>query len=104
MPRAFSEEFRERAVDLVLTSGLSLRKVAPELGVSVSALDRWVRQGKIGRGIETGSLLPPSDLHAENMALKREFRKTREELGLMLGQRIYSNIRNPTLGIQTWSL
>jgi transposase-like protein len=33
MTRAFSEEFRERAVDLVLTSGLSLRKVAPDLGV-----------------------------------------------------------------------
>lgn len=77
------QEFRERAVDLVLTSGLSLGKVAPDLGIGVSALDRWVRQGKIDRGIETRSLLPPSDLHAENVALRRELRKTREELEIV---------------------
>lgn len=49
MPKAFSEEFCERAVDLVLTSGLSLRKVVPDLG---AVLALWTVGGAEGKSIE----------------------------------------------------
>ncbi|MDQ6752062.1 MAG: transposase [Actinomycetota bacterium] len=44
----FSEEFKADAVDLVLTSGRPIATVASDLGVSVTALRRWVRYHREG--------------------------------------------------------
>jgi transposase len=49
----YSDEFKADAVNLVLSSGRSPASVAPELGISVTALKRWVqlhREGKAGAG------------------------------------------------------
>jgi len=44
----FSDEFKADAVDLVITSGRPIAAVASELGVSVTALRRWVRYHREG--------------------------------------------------------
>ena len=40
--RRFDRAFREEAVRLLLTSGRRQRQIAGDLGISVSALGRWV--------------------------------------------------------------
>lgn len=53
MPKKYSEEFKRDAVSLVLTQGMSQRRVCVDLGVSKSSLQVWVRQAQLrGRGIE----------------------------------------------------
>lgn len=49
MPRAYSDDLRERAVEEV-ESGASRREVAEEFGLSPSAVIKWLR-----RWHETGS-------------------------------------------------
>ena len=83
MPKAFSREFRERAVEMVLTDGKSVGVVALQLGVSASGLDRWVRQAKVDRGMVTRTVLSPSDVQAENVALRKEVRRLRDELEIV---------------------
>ena len=39
----YSDEFKADAVELVISSGRSPSSVAPEVGVSVTALKRWVQ-------------------------------------------------------------
>ncbi len=42
--RQFSQEFKEEAVKLVTHSGETLKKVAEDLGISVSLLSTWKKQ------------------------------------------------------------
>ena len=42
--RIFSEAFKREAVDRTASSGLSVEKVATELGLHESVLRRWVKQ------------------------------------------------------------
>jgi transposase-like protein len=45
----YSDEFKADAVELVVSSGRSPASVAPELGISVTALKRWVRLSREGQ-------------------------------------------------------
>ena len=45
----YSDEFKADAVELVVSSGRSPASVAPELGISVTALKRWVRVSREGQ-------------------------------------------------------
>jgi transposase-like protein len=53
MPKKYSAEFRLRAVALV-RAGKTIAQTAYELGVSVSALNNWIRQDRIDRGEISG--------------------------------------------------
>ena len=53
MPRPFPVEFRARAVALV-RAGKPVTTAAVELGISVGALHKWVRQDQIDRGERDG--------------------------------------------------
>lgn len=68
-------EFRAEAVRIALTSGLSRRQVAADLGVGFSTLSRWIQQDR--RNPEK----PPvqSDLEREIAELRKENRMLREE-------------------------
>jgi len=56
MPVKYSEEFKQEAVALV-EAGSSQKQVCHDLGVSKSALQRWVEDARLaGRGVE-----PPQD-------------------------------------------
>ena len=46
----YSDEFKADAVSLVISSGRSPASVAPELGISVTALKRRVQSGWVFRG------------------------------------------------------
>ena len=55
--RNYDEEFRRSAVDLLLSSGRPLKRVADELGVAANSLRSW-RDKLLGKGrvAETGEL------------------------------------------------
>ncbi len=68
-------EFRQEAVRVALTSGLTRKQVAADFGIGFSTLSRWVRQDRM-------TLPEPSvqsDLEREVAMLRKENRLLREE-------------------------
>ena len=68
-------EFRQEAVRVALTSGLTRKQVAADFGIGFSTLSRWVRQERV-------TLPEPSvqsDLEREVAMLRKENRLLREE-------------------------
>ena len=80
MPRAYSSEFKSRAVDMVLVEGLPIRVVADQLKISTSGLDRWIRQLRGERQITPGKGLALPEAQLEIQKLKREVRRLKDEL------------------------
>ena len=72
-------EFRAEAVRIALTSGLSRRQVASDLGVGFSTLTTWVRQDQVNPAKPAAQ----SDLERELCELRRENRLLREERDLL---------------------
>jgi transposase len=70
-----SEEFKQEAVRIALTSGLSRRRVASDLGVGKSTLGKWVSQYRPTDLVSA----PQADLARENERLRLENRVLREE-------------------------
>ena len=68
-------EFRAEAVRIALTSGLSRKQVAEDLGVGFSTLSRWIQQDR--RNPEKPTVR--SDLQREIAELRKENRLLREE-------------------------
>ena len=78
MPRTrppYPPEFRRQAIELV-RSGVPIRQVAEELGVSQQTLRNWVRQGDIVAGRAEGLT---SDEREELRRLRRENRRLTQE-------------------------
>lgn len=69
--RIFPETFKREAVDRVTSSGLSVEKVATELGLHETVLRRWVKQ------------FSPSDLVSEVARLRRENERLRMERDIL---------------------
>jgi len=68
-------EFRQEAVRIALTSGLTRKQVASDIGIGFSTLSRWVQQDRT-------TLSEPSvqsDLEREVAMLRKENRLLREE-------------------------
>lgn len=83
MPKAYSKEFKRRAIDLVLTDGGRSKVVAAQVGVSHSCLDGWVRQAKIDQGkLPAGAGLTTEELR-ELAVLRRENKQLKEELDIV---------------------
>lgn len=80
MPRAYSQEFKDRAIDLVLIEGIPVRIASSQLGISAGGLDRWVRQAKLSRGIRSNSSDRVSNSQLEIQQLKKEIRRLKDEL------------------------
>jgi transposase len=70
-----SEEFKRDAARIALTSGLTRRQVASDLGVGLSTLNKWVK----ALSEEAGPAGPNQDLVRENDRLRRENRILKEE-------------------------
>jgi transposase len=78
MPRTrppFPPEFRREAVALV-RSGVPLKQVAADLGVSAQTLRNWRRQGDVDAGRAEGLT---SDEREELRRLRRENRRLTQE-------------------------
>jgi transposase len=76
--RRFSSEFKQEAVALVRRSGQSANQVAKELGVSQTALSRWLREAAT-------PVSSPNGLRAaeELKSLRREVERLRMERDIL---------------------
>jgi len=68
-------EFRREAVRLALTSGLTRKQLAADLGIGFSTLNKWVQQDR-DKELLTG---PHDDQEKEISRLRKENRILREE-------------------------
>jgi transposase len=67
--RSFSDEYKAEVVELCRTSGKSIAEVAGDLGLTVSAVRRWVGEADIDAGWWPGMT---SEELAELVQLRRE--------------------------------
>lgn len=75
MAHKHNDEFKREAVRIALTSGLTRRQVASDLGIGFSTLAKWIQKSKPDD-------LPPAadiDLAKENERLRKENRLLLEE-------------------------
>jgi|TARA_B110000008_G_scaffold4146_1_gene3949 transposase len=70
-----TEEFRQDAVRIGLTSGLTRKQVADDLGIGMSTLNKWITAHRDTDMVSKKDL----DLAKENDLLRREVRLLREE-------------------------
>ena len=70
-----SEEFKQEAVRIALTSGLARARVASDLGVGKSTLGKWVSDYRPTDLVSA----PSADLARENERLRLENRILKEE-------------------------
>jgi transposase len=76
--RKFTDEFKARAVRLVLKEGQTAAQVARDLDLVESVLHGWVRQAKIDRGMGPAGALT-SEEREELSRLRKENRVLKEE-------------------------
>jgi len=70
-----TDEFRKDAVRIALTSGLTRRQVADDLGVGMSTLNKWITAHRDTDVVSKEDL----DLAKENDRLRREIKLLKEE-------------------------
>ena len=70
-----TDEFRQDAVRIALTSGLTGKQVADDLGVGMSTLKKWITAYRDTDVVSKEDL----DLAEENERLRREIRLLKEE-------------------------
>jgi len=68
-------EFRQEAVRIALTSGLTRKQVATDFGIGFSTLSKWIQQDQKNPEKPAAQ----SDLEHENAKLRKENRLLREE-------------------------
>ncbi len=70
-----TNEFRQDAVRIALTSGLTRKQVADDLGVGMSTLNKWITSHRDTDVVSKEDL----DLAKENDRLRREIKLLKEE-------------------------
>ena len=74
-----TDEFRKDAVRIALTSGLSRKQIADDLGVGMSTLNKWITAHRDTDVMSQGD----RELALENERLRRENRILREERDIL---------------------
>jgi transposase len=85
IPKAvYTKEFREEAVKLALTDGVSVSEAARRLSISMKTLANWVRVAKDGKLKNIGQNQKPlTELEAELGRVKRELAEVKMERDLL---------------------
>jgi len=73
---AYPREFRERAVELYRSGGVSMDVLAKQLGIASTTVANWIRQARIDGGEQPGITTADRD---ELTQLRREFRRLEME-------------------------
>ncbi|MBR22724.1 MAG: hypothetical protein CMF57_09855 [Leifsonia sp.] len=73
---AYPREFRERAVELYRSGGVSMDALAKQLGVASTTIANWIRQARIDDGEQPGISTADRD---EMTQLRREIRRLEME-------------------------
>jgi transposase len=87
--RHFPDAFKREAVERARTSGLTIIRVAEELGLHETVLRCWMRRfdppetGPARRPIPQAQGPSPADLAPENARLKRELQKAEMERDIL---------------------
>lgn len=79
MARRHSDDFKQEAVRIALTSGLTRRQVASDLGIGFSTLSKWVQTSRTDETIS----VPDQDLFKEVERLRKENRRLKEERDIL---------------------
>ena len=74
-----TDEFRQNAVRIALTSGLTRKQVADDLGVGMSTLNKWITAHRDTDVVSKEDL----SLAQENDRLRREVRILKEERDIL---------------------
>ncbi len=75
--KKYSSQYKQEAVELARSSGVSIRQVASELGLNANMLSRWIRESETGKGRAFRGTGTPRD--EELTSLKRELARVRKE-------------------------
>jgi len=78
--KGYSAEFKAQAVRVVVESGESIASVAKDLGISHSALSKWLRQAEARGGDIQGVTASERE---ELERLRKENRKLRQERDIL---------------------
>lgn len=73
---AYPREFRERAVELYRSGGVSMDVLAKQLGIASTTVANWIRQARIDDGEQPGITTADRD---ELTQLRREIRRLEME-------------------------
>ncbi|MBE9108106.1 transposase [Nodosilinea sp. LEGE 07298] len=76
--RTFTDEQKAEAVRIVGQSGKSVRQVAQAMGLTKSALRKWVKQARIDRSSDTKGSLTSVE-RQELTTLRRDLKRVRME-------------------------
>jgi transposase-like protein len=78
VPKPYPREFREDVIRVARNreSGVRIKDIAADFGISESCLQNWLTQAERDDGIRTG---PTTDEQAENRELRRRLRLLEQE-------------------------
>ena len=81
MNRYYDPEFKKNAVELLFSSGKSIKQIARELGCSSSALGAWKRdcENENSALAQDSSQMTKDELYKHNQALQKELTRVTQE-------------------------
>jgi|SRR3954447_21224388 transposase len=85
IPKAvYTKEFRDEAVKLAMTDGVSVSEAARRLSISMKTLANWVRAAKDGKLEKVGQTQKPqTEIEAELGRVRRELAEVKMERDLL---------------------
>ena len=92
-----TDDFKREAVRIALSSGLSRRRVASDLGVGLSTLCKWVSVFRPADQVAA----PQADLARENERLRLENRVLKEERDILKKATQFFASQRPW-GLRSW--
>ena len=78
--KKYTDEFKQRAVDLVIDSGRPITQVSADIGVKEGTLGNWVRKYRHDHPEEFAGDQPESVAYTEHQRVLKENAKLKQEV------------------------